>query len=319
MHRSNSSSASSTSSGEYSSFYGLPESAINPPSSLSESDSDEHSSQLSESSEQPTSSSSEDGTDSDDEPDSREGLLRKALAAVAASELDSRGNPKYSLRAAAKDFGIPRSTLTGRWHGAKSKKEAHVHQMHFTPEEESILIDWIRTLGHRGVPMTLSSLRDFASGALGKPVGENWASRFVKRHPEIKVQFQVQLMIKLTMYTPQIKLTTTLEACRARSLNHANVNKYFDILEEVIAKYNIRPDNIWNMDEKGLVLGASDRSKALVDRDQKTLYDIGDGSREMVTAIECFSAAGSGIRPMLIFPGARINLEWGRENPSNAM
>lgn len=72
------------------------------------------------------------------------------------------------------------------------------------------------------------------------------------------------------------------------------------------------------MDEKGLVLGDSARRRALVDRDQKTLYDINDGAREMVTAIECFSAAGAAMRPMLIFPGARINLEWGRENPCNA-
>ncbi|KDQ22463.1 hypothetical protein PLEOSDRAFT_35884 [Pleurotus ostreatus PC15] len=98
--------------------------------------------------------------------------------------------------------------------------------------------------------MTLSSLHDFASGALGKHVGENWPSRFVTRHPEIKV-----------------KLTTTLEACRARSLNRTNVDKYFNILEEVIAKYAIRPENIWNMDEKGLVLGDSARRRALVDRD----------------------------------------------------
>ncbi|KAG9225268.1 hypothetical protein CCMSSC00406_0007099 [Pleurotus cornucopiae] len=181
--------------------------------------------------------------------------------------------------------------------------ERSQRRMHMTirREQEDILVDWIRTLGRRGVPMTLSSLCDFASGALGKPVGENWPSSFVTRHPEIKV----------------VKLTTTLEACRARSLNRANVDKYFDILEEVIAKYAIRPENIWNMDEKGLVLEDSARRRALVDRDQKTLYDINDGAQEMVTTIECFSAAGVAMQPMLIFPGAQINLEWGRENPCN--
>lgn len=174
---------SSSSSGEYSSFYGLPQGTSNPPSSPSESD---HKDSISSSSEEEEPSCGS-GTESNDEPDSRESLLRKALAAVTASGLDNHGNPKYSLRTAAKDFGVPRSTLTGRWHGAKPKKEAHDHQKHFTPEQESILVDWIRTLGRRGVPMTLSSLRDFASGALGKPIGENWASRFVSRHPEIKV------------------------------------------------------------------------------------------------------------------------------------
>lgn len=186
MPSSISSSLSTSSSGEYSSFYGLPESAINPPSSPSESDTG--GSIISESPAAEPSSLDASGTESDnDEPESRESLLQKALTAVKESGLDNHGNPKYSLRTAAKDFGVPRSTLTGRWHGAKPKKDAHDHQKHFTPEQEDILVDWIRTLGRRGVPMTLSSLRDFASGALGKPVGENWPSRFIMRHPEIKV------------------------------------------------------------------------------------------------------------------------------------
>ncbi|KAF9493228.1 hypothetical protein BDN71DRAFT_1376755, partial [Pleurotus eryngii] len=62
-----------------------------------------------------------------------------------------------------------------------------------------------------------------------------------------------------------------LEACRAKALNCQNVNSYFDILEEVIRDYNIRPENIYNMDKKGLVMGAAARSSTLVDHDQKTV------------------------------------------------
>lgn len=72
------------------------------------------------------------------------------------------------------------------------------------------------------------------------------------------------------------------------------------------------------MDEKGLVMGAAARSSALVDRDQKTVYEIGDGNRELVTAIECISAAGAVLKPMIIFKGQKRNLEWGRHNPCGA-
>lgn len=100
-------------------------------------------------------------------------------------------------------------------------------------------------------------------------------------------------------------MTTPLEACRAKALNRHNVNNYFDILESVMQEYKIRPENIYNMDEKGLVMGAAERSSALVDRDQKTVYEIGDGNRELVTAIECISAAGVALKPMVIFKGQK--------------
>lgn len=116
----------------------------------------------------------------------------------------------------------------------------------------------------------------------------------------------------------KVMMTTPLEACRAKALNRNNVKAYFDILEEVMREYKLRPENIYNMDEKGLVMGAAARSAALVDRDQKTVYEIGDGSRELVTAIECISAAGIALRPMVIFKGQKRNLQWGLDNPCRA-
>ncbi|KAJ7431088.1 hypothetical protein B0H11DRAFT_1762694, partial [Mycena galericulata] len=63
-----------------------------------------------------------------------------------------------------------------------------------------------------------------------------------------------------------------LESCRARCLNRALVSEYFDILEELIKQYNIVPENIYNMDEKGIQLGVGARTMVLVDRDQRTVY-----------------------------------------------
>jgi hypothetical protein len=136
---------------------------------------------------------------------------------------------------------------------------------------------------------------------IGQDVGTTWPRRFLDRHPELKS-----------------KMTTSLEACRAKALNETNVNGYFDILKLVIEEYNVKVENIWNMDEKGVQLGIGQKFSALVDRDQKNVYSIESGNRDLVTIIEAVCADGKVLRPSVIFQGVRRNLRWGADNPAEA-
>jgi hypothetical protein len=162
-------------------------------------------------------------------------------------------------------------------------------------------VEWIKVQGRRGVPMTYSSVGRAATEISGKPVGEIWPKRFRKRHPDLKM-----------------KKATGLEKARAKALNQFAVDEFFDMLTDVIQEYNITPGNIYNMDEKGIQLGIGARITAMIDRDQKAVYSIEDGNRELVTVIECICADGSAIHPSVIFQGQRRNSEWGRNNPCNA-
>lgn len=54
---------------------------------------------------------------------------------------------------------------------------------------------------------------------------------------------------------------------------------------------------------------------ALVDRDQKTAYQVEDGNRELVTVMECVSADGTALPPSVIYQGIHHNLEWRQNNP----
>ena len=126
-------------------------------------------------------------------------------------------------------------------------------------------------------------------------------ARFHTRHPELKA-----------------KWTTGLEQCCAQSLNRAAVAGFYDHLQHLQEKYDIPDENIYNMDEKGIQLGMGKRVHALVNRDQKTVHQVEDGNRELVTIIECVCADGKAIRPSAVFKGARCNLEWGQDNPCNA-
>jgi len=50
----------------------------------------------------------------------------------------------------------------------------------------------------------------------------------------------------------KIKKTTGLESACARSLNQVTANKFFDMLANVVKEHNILPENLYNIDEKGI-------------------------------------------------------------------
>ena len=148
-----------------------------------------------------------------------------------------------------------------------------------------------------------STLATYASEILGKPVGESWPKRFLARHPDLKV-----------------KTTTSLEKCCVKALNPVAVEGFYDILGAVVKEFGIKPENTWNMDEKGVQLGIGVKVAAIIDQDRSTVYSIEDGNHELVTIIEAVCADGEALVPSVIFQGVRRNLEWGRpeKNPSHA-
>jgi hypothetical protein len=215
--------------------------------------------------------------------------------------MKSDGQHVLSLRQAAKDYDVPRSTLTSRFNGMPTRKEAHEREQKLQPAQEKVLVEWIKVMGQRGVPLTPQALIDYASDICDGPVGSSWGKHFMARHPELKV-----------------KWTSSLQQCRAQALNPTVVAEYFELLAEVINKYQVPPENIFNMDEKGIQLGVGKRVAAIIDRDQKTVFQVENGNRELVTIIETLCADGTALHPCVIFQGKRRNLEWGRDNPCNA-
>ncbi|KAJ3848282.1 hypothetical protein EV368DRAFT_1014, partial [Lentinula lateritia] len=62
-----------------------------------------------------------------------------------------------------------------------------------------------------------------------------------------------------------------LEESRAHSLTLAAVSTFYDILTDTVAQYEIPPENIYNMDKKGVQLGIGQRTAVLVDCHQKSV------------------------------------------------
>jgi hypothetical protein len=230
-----------------------------------------------------------------------EECIQLAIQAIQNSPFLSDGTHEYKIRSAARDFNVPRSTLANRLNGVQTWKEAHEHERRLTISQEEIVVEWVKVMGRRGLPVTGEVLTDYARDICGKEMGKNWSRKFVERHTDLK-----------------IKRTTTLEDCRARSLNPTIVADFFEVLKTVILEYDIPRENIYNADEKGIQLGIGQSVAAIVDRSQKTVQQVENGNREMVTVIETVCADGTALPPSVIFQGARRNLEWGRSNPSGA-
>lgn len=237
----------------------------------------------------------------DIEGKSVEERIQLALDAVAVNGFKPNGRPWLSLREAAQTYQVSKTTLTARFNGRQCRKEAHKHEMTLSFGEEAALVEWMKEMGRRGIPLHASSVAQHASSISGKKIGEHWVQRFRVRHPDLKA-----------------KWTTGLEKCRAQSLNKAAVNDYYRTLHDLIEEYSIPEENIYNMDEKGIQLGIGARVLALVDRDQKIVQHVEDGNRELVTIIECIAADGTAIRPNVVFKGVRRDLQWGRDNYCDA-
>ena len=90
------------------------------------------------------------------------------------------------------------------------------------------------------------------------------------------------------------------------------------MFHKLVTTYNIKPQNVYNPDEKGAQMGVGKSIWALVDRDQASAKVVEDGNRELVTIIECVCADGTSLPPNIIFKGTQHDLEWGRVNPCNA-
>jgi hypothetical protein len=74
--------------------------------------------------------------------------MEHALAVLVASGTKPDGMPNLSICNIAKQFNVPCSTLTNRWHGMPTCKEGHTHELLLTAAQEEVLMEWIKVMGH---------------------------------------------------------------------------------------------------------------------------------------------------------------------------
>ena len=93
--------------------------------------------------------------------------------------------------------------------------------------------------------------------------------------------------------------------------NHPGPTKdYFKKLQAVIAKYRIWDENMWNMDEKGFILGKANRAKVMARAGRLPPRTTHNGTWELITVIKACGAKQGMLPPMVVFKGTAHYKGW---------
>jgi hypothetical protein len=167
--------------------------------------------------------------------------------------------------------------------------------------EEIELVAWINRQNEKRLPPLRRLVRNWASEIAEKPIGESWVGGFLHRH-------QDELIAKWTKGMDRDRH----QADSWHKHKHKH-KRYFDFWHAKMEQYLIEPRHMYNMDEKGLMLGITNRSKRVFTR---RMWEKGelrsvlrDGSREWVTIFATICGDGTTLDPYLIYQSDASTLQ----------
>jgi hypothetical protein len=208
----------------------------------------------------------------------------------------------------SRSTGIPASTLWRRANSRPSLADKAANQQYLTPQEEQALVEYVLRLADNGYPLPVKFLRSLAVVIVRqrssifqardpslkvRPPGKNWPQGFYRRHPQLR-------------------------ACRLRAINwkrddrqiEDKVRHWFAIVSRELADPTILLENVYNIDETGVLLSALNSLKVLIGKDDLRKHRGTTVKRTLVTAIECISADSQFLHPLIIWPAATYRSSW---------
>ncbi|KAG6996134.1 Tigger transposable element-derived protein 1 [Fusarium oxysporum f. sp. conglutinans] len=213
-----------------------------------------------------------------------------------------QNNPKLKLRRAAEIYEVGPMKLWRRRKGILSIHDTIPKSRKLSDLEEQIIVQYILDLDSRGFPPRHRSVEEMTNRLLAdrdaSPVGKRWAINFVKRQPDLKTRFQRR-------YDYQ----------RARCEDPTTVCNWFRLVQNTIAKYGIRSDDIYNFDETGFMMGMIGSGIVITGAERRGKpKSVQPGNREWVTVIQAINAEGWAIDPFIVVAGQYHLANWYRES-----
>lgn len=224
---------------------------------------------------------------------------------------------------ASRSFGVPQTTLERKVKEKRTTNDQTKFQVvkslgprttTFTEDEEKQLVSYLKKMEERLFGLTVMDFRKLAyqwATKLGKQhrfskekemAGRDWVHLFLKRHSSLS-----------------IRRPENTSAARAMGFNRVAVNQFFDLLVDVIDKYKLTAEQIWNCDETGVSIVPKTRSKIIAQKGRKQVGALTSAERGATVTVEiCFNGVGRYLPPMFIFPRVRLNPELMNDCPPGA-
>jgi hypothetical protein len=130
-------------------------------------------------------------------------------------------------------------------------------------------------------------------------VGTRWASKFVRRQPELKTRFFRKYDYR-----------------RAQCEDPEVIRGWFALVRNTIAKYGIVDSDMYNFDETGFQMGVISSGMVVTSADRRSNTKlVQPGNREWVTVIQGVSSSGWAVPPFIIVSGKNHLTSWYENSP----
>jgi hypothetical protein len=211
---------------------------------------------------------------------------------------DLRSQKKPNILQTAKKHNVDRTTLSRRWNGVTgSKRAGYDAQRLLTTAQSNSLINYINDLTERALPPTNAMVRNFAAQIAQRQPGPHWLGRWLKANKKVL----------------KCGYLTSIDGARKKAESVYYYSLYFELLGRKIKEYDIQPRNMYNMDEKGFLIGLLAKVRRVFSR---IAYEAGrikhviqDGNREWITFIATICADGTSLSPGLIYQAVSGNIQ----------
>jgi hypothetical protein len=210
-------------------------------------------------------------------------------------------NEPRSYRALSKRHEVACTTLWNRAHGQPSKEDKAKGQQYLTPMEEKALAKYLIHMSTLGFPVRIKYIPSLAfviarqrtTNPKIKPPCTSWVEAFKLRNPVLRSR--------------KVK---AVDWNRHDNNIYEKVPHWFEVIGKELQDPAIRPENVYNMDETGVMLCNLGSVKVLVGKDDLRNYRGAGVKRTMITAIECISCDGRSLLPMIIWPAKTHQSNW---------
>jgi hypothetical protein len=212
-----------------------------------------------------------------------------------------QNDPKLKTRKAANIYQVNYRTLYRRQQGIQSRGDTTQKSRNLSDLEEQIIVQFVLDLDLRGFPPRRDFVEKMANSLLAdrnaSPVGTRWVYNFIQRQPQLKIR-------RFRRYDYK----------RAKCEDPTIIRGWFRLIENTIAKYGIRSDDIWNFDETGFMMGMIETGMVVTSSERQGIpKKVQPGNREWITAIQAINAEGQSIPPFIIGSGQYHQANWYRE------